>query len=58
MSSQLAHQSYAAALSFIHFRRMDGAPMTDLSPWAVGDSLAGAVGRCPSAHPLREGGGT
>ena len=55
MSSHLTHQSYAQALSFIRFRRMDGAPMSDLSPWAVGDSLAGAVGRCPSARPLRGG---
>ena len=59
--TQLTARSYAQALSspptlsFIRFRRLDGAPISDLSPWAVGDSLAGAVGRCPSARPLRGG---
>ncbi|XP_043230726.1 formin-like protein 7 [Amphibalanus amphitrite] len=41
--------------SFVRIRRMDGSPLSDLSPWAVGDALSSAIGRCPRARPLRGG---
>ena len=54
MSSRLTTAS-SAYLSHIRIRRLDGGPMSDLLPWAVEDALVGAVGRCPSARPLRGG---